>query len=201
MSNRRFRRGARFATEWRFTPPDRNQRARIMHLAETLERKTKPEGKKNGALHGPYGLQVLRTLLFGFMNAKTGRCDPSYSDLEERTGFSRDTIADCLHDLEASGILLIMRRMVRVVINGVRMPRQITNAYAFGEPKIAAAPTPGAPPAAKLSRAFPAKASPLETWLKSLRSSASLNRRDQLPLDLKTSGFQWALGAEAALHG
>ena len=191
-----YRRGATFATEWRHVAPDRNQRARIMHLAETLERRTKLAGKKNGALHGPYGLQVLRTLLFGFMNAKTGRCDPSYSDLEERTGFARDTIADCLHDLEASGILLIMRRMVRVIVNGVRMPRQITNAYAFGEPKIVATPMA---PAAQPSRAFPAKASPLEKWLKSLRSpgvkDASLNRREQLPLDLR-KGFSGRLGDE-----
>jgi hypothetical protein len=109
-----------------------------MYLAEITERKTKPEGKKNGALGGPCGLQVLRALLFGFMNLSTGRCDPSYSELEDRTGYCRDTIANCIKALESSGLLLVTRRMVRVVVNGVRVPRQISNAYGFGELRLVA---------------------------------------------------------------
>jgi hypothetical protein len=143
---------------------------------------------------------VLRTLLFGFMNAKSGRCDPSYSDPEARTGFCRDTIAKCIKALEASGLLVVTRRMVRVVIGRVLAPRQISNAYAFGEPKIAAAPVSAAPVAERPARGFPAKASPLEAWLKALRSPASLNRREQ-PHQSSKKGIQGELFAGLAAQG
>jgi biotin operon repressor len=191
---KRYRRRATFAASWQFRALDRNQRARIMHLAEVRERKTKPKGKKNGALHGPCGLHVLRTLLFAFMNAKTGQCDPSYDDLEARTGYCRDTVAKCVKALEASGLLIISRRMVRVIVDGVLMPRQISNAYGFGELRIVTGPTLDGQSGS--GRAFPAKALPLERWLKSLQSSASLNRREQPPQDLKKgfSGGMFAAG-------
>jgi hypothetical protein len=46
------RHGARFIGDWRehCRPSDRNARARIMALAEALERRTKPAGKRGGQL-------------------------------------------------------------------------------------------------------------------------------------------------------
>jgi hypothetical protein len=51
-----------------------------MALAEALERRTKPAGKRNGVL-GYVGLTVLRCLMFTFLNAKTGLCCPAYSTI------------------------------------------------------------------------------------------------------------------------
>ena len=47
-----FRRGARFIADARqyCIPRDRNERARIMFSAKALERRTKPEGGRNGVL-------------------------------------------------------------------------------------------------------------------------------------------------------
>jgi hypothetical protein len=47
-----------------------------MVLAEALERRTKPAGRRGGQL-GYIGLQVLRTLLFVCMNRGTGLLCPS----------------------------------------------------------------------------------------------------------------------------
>ena len=61
-----FRRGARFIANPRqhCVPRDRNERARILQLAEAQERRTKPAGGRNGVL-GYVGLAVLKALVCG----------------------------------------------------------------------------------------------------------------------------------------
>jgi len=110
----RARHGARFVREWRehCRPLDRNARARILVLAEALERRTKPVGRRGGQL-GYIGLQVLRILLFTFMNRTTGLLCPSYRALQDRTGLCRQSIAQGLARLERTGILKIARRLCR----------------------------------------------------------------------------------------
>ena len=49
---------------------DRNARARILYLAEALDRRTHQPGQHGGVLKRS-GLAVLRALLFGFLNAVT----------------------------------------------------------------------------------------------------------------------------------
>ena len=93
-------------------PIDRNARARLLFIAENLERRTKTKGHKNGAL-GYIGLRVLRTLLLTYANLKTGLCCPSYSTLMTAAKLCRQAIADALHRLEATGLLSITRRLVR----------------------------------------------------------------------------------------
>jgi hypothetical protein len=83
-----------------------------MALAEALERRTKPAGRRSGVL-GYIGLQVLRTLLFAFMNRTTGLLCPSYRALEESTGLCRQSIGKALACLERAGILRIVRRLCR----------------------------------------------------------------------------------------
>src|SRR5262245_35457185 len=89
-----YRRGARFIADPRqhSTPLDRNARARIIHLAEALERRTKPAGRRNGLL-GYVGLAVLRVFVLHFANRTTGLCCPSYAAIKERTGLCRHSIA------------------------------------------------------------------------------------------------------------
>ena len=124
-------------------PIDRNARARLLFIAESLERRSKAKGHKNGAL-GYIGLRVLRTLLLTYANLKTGLCCPSYSTLCQAAKLSRQAIADALHRLEATGLLSITRRLVREritrrspvtgLIETFTQTVQGSNLYAFNVP-------------------------------------------------------------------
>jgi DNA-binding transcriptional ArsR family regulator len=108
----RWRRNARHWDEVSITSPlDRNERVRIIHKAETLERRTKAKGRASGAI-GLTGLAILRVLLFRFLS-KTGRCFPSYAAIQRETGFSLSTISAALKRLEAAGLVYIARRLER----------------------------------------------------------------------------------------
>lgn len=82
-------------------------------------------------------LAVLQALLFRFMDWKSGRCAPTYDDLEAETGLARDTIAAAIRRLGAVGILERMRRFRRVEAEGEQGPQvvQAPNAYRFDLPK------------------------------------------------------------------
>lgn len=110
----RYRRNAQFVRDpvALSTPMDRNARARLLYLAELLERRTKAPGRRNGTL-GYAGLAVLKALLLRFANGKTGLCCPSYTALQCATGLCRQAIADALSRLERAGLLRIVRRLVR----------------------------------------------------------------------------------------
>lgn len=100
------------------TPMDRNRRARLLQLAESLERRTKAAGRRNGAL-GQIGLQVLRALVLRFHNSRTGLCCPSIWKLQLVTGLSRGAVCDALARLERSGLVKITRRIVRATLERV----------------------------------------------------------------------------------
>jgi hypothetical protein len=102
---------------------DRNERARVIYRAEALERRTKPWGKRNGAL-GQNGLALLRCLLFRY---GANPC-PSYADLQRATGICVQTIADCLRRLETAGLLAVERKRTRKTAAGAR---RIANRYTF----------------------------------------------------------------------
>lgn len=111
---------------------DRNQVARLIYGCEAFERSTKAPGRRNGAL-GLATVAVLRCLALRFLNRKSGLCFPSYSALQKATGFCRATIAKALQALEAVGVLIVTRRMVRVRddARGIVMTRQGSNVYRF----------------------------------------------------------------------
>jgi hypothetical protein len=160
---RKYRRGARFVMDPRqiFRPLDRNAIARILYLADLLERRTKPKGRRNGVLSQP-GLVVLRTLLLTFLNRSDGRCDPSYTTLQGKTGFCRGTIAAALARLERAGVLRITRRLVRMRVTELGRSYiacvQDTNAYAMHEPSSEADALPMPEPR---RRPFPWRPRPL----------------------------------------
>ena len=68
-TERRYRREARFVMDPAAlsTPLDGNQRAKILHKCEIMERKTKGKGQRNGILGVP-AIMVLRCLLMRFHN-------------------------------------------------------------------------------------------------------------------------------------
>ena len=127
---RRYRRGCVFPTPADFTVLSRDQKLRLMVRAETMERSTKARGKRDGAL-GQAGIVLLRTLLYVYHGANSGRCDPSYDTLQKRTGFCRATLARAIAMIEASGLVRVTRRMIRKrVPEGLRCV-QTSNAYGF----------------------------------------------------------------------
>ena len=135
----RFRCGARFIADPRqhCRPLDRNERARILFMAEALERQTKPAGGRNGCL-GYVGLTVLRALVLGFQRASDGLCCPSVAAIQEKTGLSRSAIFEALNRLEAAGIVRRVRRLLRRMVNFGGLVRlttvQTSNLYSFSEP-------------------------------------------------------------------
>ena len=126
-------------------PLDRNAKARIMTFARALMRRTE-KGKAYGAITAK-ALAVLEALLWGFHNARSGLCFPSYEKIADRAGCARSTVAECIKALEDAGLLTWVNRIVRIrercqdlfghFGSRVRVIRT-SNGYQFTDPKGAA---------------------------------------------------------------
>jgi hypothetical protein len=132
----RYRRGAVFVRDplEHGRALDRNERARLMLLAETWERRSKRAGCRNGDL-GYVGLAVLKCLLWGFLGAK-GLCCPSYDRIQHHTGLCRQSIARGIRRLEETGFIRVVRRIVRERVGHMIVTRQASNLYAFAMPSL-----------------------------------------------------------------
>ena len=126
-------------------PLDRNAKARIMIFARALMRRTE-KGKAYGAITAK-ALAVLEALLWGFHNAQSGLCFPSYATIAERAGCARSTVTEALKALEQAGLLTWVNRIVRIKERcedlfgrfGVRSRViRTSNGYQFNDPKGAA---------------------------------------------------------------
>ena len=91
---------------------DRNAKVRIMHWARCLSRRTE-KGRAYGVVTAK-ALAVLEALLWGFHNAKSGLCFPSYERIAEAAGCARSTVAEALKALEDAGVLSWVQRIKRV---------------------------------------------------------------------------------------
>ena len=123
---------------------DRNAKVRIMHLARCLSRRTE-KGKAYGQITAK-ALAVLEALLWGFHNAKSGLCFPSYERISGAAGCARSTVAEAIMALEDAGILSWVNRLKRVFESGcagdlfghrIRKTRVIrtSNGYHFIDPQ------------------------------------------------------------------
>ena len=128
---------------------DRNAKARIMHLARALSRRTE-KGKAYGAITAK-ALAVLEALLWAFHNAKSGLCFPSYERIAEAAGSARSTVAEAIKALEDAGILSWVNRLKRIAEatrdffgHRIRKTRVIrtSNGYHFIDPKAGQTPVP-----------------------------------------------------------
>lgn len=121
---------------------DRNAKVRLWVYARALSRRTEP-GKAYGAVTAK-ALAVLNALLWGFHNAASGRCFPSYEAIAERAGCARSTVAEAIKALEAAGVLTWVNRIRRVrewtpgLFGKASAWRwrvlRTSNAYAFSDP-------------------------------------------------------------------
>jgi hypothetical protein len=124
---------------------DRNAKARIMIFARALMRRTE-KGKAYGPITAK-ALAVLEALLWGFHNARSGLCFPSYETIAKRAGCARSTVGEAIKALEDAGILSWVNRITRIRERcedlfghfGTRWRViRISNAYHFTDPKGAA---------------------------------------------------------------
>lgn len=154
----RYRKGSLFGDHWG-TPLNREQRHKLLYLAEQLEKRTKARGRANGVL-GLTALHLLRTLL-SFQCKKTGRCDPSLETLVEHSGLSRSTVVRCVKRLVNCRLLKSTRRIHRVALDRCVTTVQRSNSYAFSGNLI----KPHEP--AEIPRSFK-KGPDLFAWVKQL---------------------------------
>src|SRR4051812_5847091 len=98
--------------EGRALPLDRNAKARIMVLARALMHRTEP-GKHYGELTAKF-VRVLEALLWGFHNAASGRCFPSYEAIAAKADCARSTVYEAIRALETAGVLTWVNRIARI---------------------------------------------------------------------------------------
>jgi len=102
----------------------------IYRQAEDFERQTRQPGRQDGAI-GRNGLAVLRALIFGFLNYKTGQLDPGYESIAKRGCISERSVARGLVKLKAAGVLNWVKRCTPIIEAGRCILEQLSNAYAL----------------------------------------------------------------------
>jgi hypothetical protein len=113
----------------RFAPLAKKAAVKLWHRARDFDRHTHEPGHHGGAV-GHTGLAVLHTLVFDFLNHRTGRLDPSYAAIAAKAGVCVRTVATALQRLKALGILNWVRRCAESWQDGRFVLEQETNAYA-----------------------------------------------------------------------
>ena len=115
---------------------DRNFCARLMFIADVIERKTwrsRSKGKHGGTL-GRSALSLLRVLMF-VVKKSAGKLFPSYDHLARLCRMSRRTVVTAMGILVRMGVVTAHRRIKRVRTPlGVRVV-QDSNAYEYHMPK------------------------------------------------------------------
>ena len=123
-------------------PLDREAKVRVMACVRALMHRTE-KGKAYGQITAK-AKAVAEALLWGFHNAQTGLCFPSYEKIAEKAGCARSTVAEAINALEAAGVLTWVNRIVRIsersvdlfghLVRRVRVIRT-SNGYQFNDPK------------------------------------------------------------------
>jgi hypothetical protein len=135
----------------RFVAMPKKQAVKLWHRARDFDRGTHQPGRHGGAV-GPAALAVLHSLIFDFLNHRTGRLDPSYAAIAHKAGVCVRTVATALAKLKALGILNWVRRCAESWQDGRFVLEQETNAYAvlpesqwrgYRAPPEAPTPLPG----------------------------------------------------------
>jgi Helix-turn-helix domain len=63
-------------------------------------------------------IEVLEALLWGFHNAKTGCCFPSYQTIAAKAECCRGTVYEAIRALEFAGVLTWVNRITRIQVRG-----------------------------------------------------------------------------------
>jgi hypothetical protein len=128
-------------------PLDRNAKARVMAFAKAWNARHRQPGQHRGPLTRAT-VEVLEALLWGFHNAHTGACFPSYEAIAAKAECCRDTVYEAIRALELAGVLTWVNRIVRERVRerdlfgywGTRWRvLRTSNAYTFRDPGAAMA--------------------------------------------------------------
>jgi hypothetical protein len=137
--------------EIRFQPMPKKAATKLWHRARDFDRQTSRMHCHGGAV-GHSALQVLHTLIFDFLNYRSGRLDPSYAAIARKANVCERTVANAIKRLRDLGILNWVRRCAETWRDGRYSLEQETNAYAvlpssqwrgYVEPPEAPAPQSG----------------------------------------------------------
>jgi len=93
-------------------PLDRNAKARIAIYARAWSTRNRHPRQHRGPITRAF-MEVLKALLWGFHNAHTGVCFPSYEAIAARAECARSTVAE-LKALEWAGVLTWQNRITRI---------------------------------------------------------------------------------------
>jgi AraC-like DNA-binding protein len=127
---------------------DGNAKARIMHAAKAYNARYKQDGQHRGPLTRAI-MEVLEALLWGFHNARSGLCFPSYETIAAKADCSRDTVYRAINALEAANILTWVNRLHRIAVKTRDLVGKLvtewklvrtSNAYVFRDPLPCAIP-------------------------------------------------------------
>lgn len=113
-------------------PLDGNAKARIMEYANSYNSKHRRKGQHRGPITWAF-LRVLKAMLWGFHNNRTGYCFPSYETIAEKAECCRDTVYEAINVLEESGILDWVNRFDKIYKGRWQVIRT-SNAYLFRDP-------------------------------------------------------------------
>jgi hypothetical protein len=124
----------------KFHPLSKKDAVKIFHHARRFERATAISrqdafGKisTQGRI-GRMGILALHTLLFDFLNYKSGRLDPSIRAIAERACISVRSVYRALARLRDAGILSWVQRCSASLVDGHYTREQETNAYGLSPP-------------------------------------------------------------------
>jgi DNA-binding MarR family transcriptional regulator len=106
----RYRKGSLFGGDFRRL--DRNDLAKLLFLAEALDRNSHQPGRHGGMI-GRTGLAVLRALITRFYNKQSGRLDPSLEAIARAANVARSTVQEAITRLELAGLIERFRRIYR----------------------------------------------------------------------------------------
>ena len=126
----------------RAVPLDRNAKVRIAAYARAWSARNRQPRQHRGPITRAF-FEVLEALLWGFHNARSGLCFPSYEAIAAKAECSRDTVYEALKVLEWAGVLTWQHRIARIQVRerdlfGRWASRwrviRTSNAYVFDDP-------------------------------------------------------------------
>ena len=111
-------------------PMSKKAAVRLWHRARGYDRQTRRAGHHGGAV-GPTALAVLHSLIFDFMNWRSGQLDPSYAAIARASNLCVRSVATAIKRLRDLGIINWTRRCAETRTDDGRFVlTQQTNAYA-----------------------------------------------------------------------
>ena len=133
-------------------PMSKKAAVRLWHRVRDFDRQTRRAGHHGGAV-GPTALAVLHSLVFDFMNWRSGRLDPSYAAIARASNLCVRSVATAIKRLKELGIIDWVRRCTESrTQDGRYVLTQQSNAYAvlpssgwrgYHEPPDPPGPAPG----------------------------------------------------------